>query len=64
MYDGSSRSAALEARAPKCLNNGHEGRESGMPDEKQWAEFSDAERVIGMPGCIERPGEVVEFGCR
>lgn len=40
------------------------GRESGMPDEKDWNKFFDAECVIEkFFGKGDRPGEIVEFGC-
>lgn len=39
-------------------------RESGMPDEAQWAGFFDCEAVVGrLLGATAVQGDVVEFGC-
>lgn len=39
-------------------------RESGMPDEAQWASFFDGGAAIGkLFGTAEVQGDVIEFGC-
>jgi ubiquinone/menaquinone biosynthesis C-methylase UbiE len=39
-------------------------RESGMPDEAQWAGFFDCEAVLGkLLGATGVQGNVIEFGC-
>jgi SAM-dependent methyltransferase len=39
------------------------GRESSMPDSRQWEEFFDPAGVIELLGCASLPGDVAEFGC-
>jgi len=38
-------------------------RESGMPDEKMWAPFFDADHILTQLGFNDRTADVVEFGC-
>jgi hypothetical protein len=38
-------------------------RESGMPDEKMWAGFFDARRILVQLDFADSKKDVVEFGC-
>lgn len=38
-------------------------RDSGMPEEKMWSEFFDAEKILRTFGLDRSVGDLVEFGC-